>query len=229
MTNQMKQNTSNIADALSKFQDEGIAAVKEGNNPYFKSTYATLEDVIAAANHGAKHGLAFTQCIHTEKDIVESNVVHTMYVITKVMHTSGEEITSKYIIIPKKNAMDDSQALGSAITYAKRYSLQAIYGLPSEDDDGNANTHNPKIIKKNNDKVKEFEKMMLDGVDKITKRKDLSAAEKAHEIYEFKNANKSEWFEVGKLDNGKINMLKDTIDKTVKQLGEANDQGTTTN
>ena len=44
MTNQ--HNTKNIVDALSKFQEEGIKAVKDGTNPFFKSTYATLEDVI---------------------------------------------------------------------------------------------------------------------------------------------------------------------------------------
>ena len=59
MTNQ--HNTKSIVEALSLFQNEANAAVKSSKNPFFKSSYASLEDVIAAANEGAKYGLAFTQ------------------------------------------------------------------------------------------------------------------------------------------------------------------------
>ena len=67
MTNQ--HNTKNIVDALSKFQEEGVAAIKDGKNPFFKSKYATLEDEHAAANEGAKYGLAFTKYIYYEQEV----------------------------------------------------------------------------------------------------------------------------------------------------------------
>ena len=71
----MKQNTKNIKDALSKFQEEANVAKKDKKNPFFKSTYAALEDVIAAANQGAKYGLSFTQTIDYEKQIIEDNAL----------------------------------------------------------------------------------------------------------------------------------------------------------
>ena len=87
MTMTIQHNTKNIVDALSKFQEEGIAAIKDGNNPFFKSTYATLEDVIKAANEGAKYGLAFTQCVDFEKDIIVDRKVVSL---TSDIHSLGE-------------------------------------------------------------------------------------------------------------------------------------------
>ena len=98
-----KQNTKNIKDALSKFQEEANVAKKDKKNPYFKSTYAGLEDVIAAANQGAKYGLAFTQTIDYDKKIIDGVVDTTMYVTTILMHKDSDtEITSRYLIVPKK-------------------------------------------------------------------------------------------------------------------------------
>ena len=143
MTTTNQQNTKNVIEALSLFQSEANAAVKSNKNPFFKSTYASLEDVIAAANEGAKYGLAFTQVLDFEKPEGSDPI---MYLKTSLLHKASDTaITSRYLVVPKNSRYDDSQALGSAITYAKRYSLQAIYGLPSEDDDGNANTHNDKV------------------------------------------------------------------------------------
>ena len=79
-----KPNTKSIVEALSKFQQEANVAVKESKNPFFKSTYAALEDVIAAANQGAKFGLAFTQTIDFEKQIIEGVIDTTMYVLSLI-------------------------------------------------------------------------------------------------------------------------------------------------
>ncbi len=145
MTNQknhqMKQSTSSLIDALNKFQDSNTKAERDGTNPYFKSDYATLDEVIRCCNYGAKFGLAFSQQIDFEKDIVEGQLVTTQFVRTTLYHTSSQQaITSRHIIAVKGNKFDDSHAVGSAITYAKRYSLLAIYGLATQDDDGNANS-----------------------------------------------------------------------------------------
>jgi hypothetical protein len=148
----MKPNTSNLIDALNKFQASNTKAERDGVNPYFKSNYATLDEVIECCNYGAKFGLAFSQQIDFEKDIVEGKVFSTQFVRTTVYHTSSEQaITSRHIIAVKGNRFDDSHAVGSAITYAKRYSLLAIYGLATQDDDGNANsivTDNKSVINK---------------------------------------------------------------------------------
>ena len=65
-----KPNTKSIVEALSKFQQEANVAKRTKKNTFFKSSYATLEDVIAAANEGAKFGLAFTQTIEYQKQII---------------------------------------------------------------------------------------------------------------------------------------------------------------
>jgi len=151
-SNQMKPNTSNLIAALNKFQASNTKAERDGVNPYFKSNYATLDEVIECCNYGAKFGLAFSQQIDFEKDVVDGKVFSTQFVRTTVYHTSSEQaITSRHIIAVKGNRFDDSHAVGSAITYAKRYSLLAIYGLATQDDDGNANsivTDNKSVINK---------------------------------------------------------------------------------
>ena len=63
--------TKNIVEALSKFQEEANSASKSSKNPFFKSTYASLEDIIETANKGSKYGLAFTQCVDFDKEIVD--------------------------------------------------------------------------------------------------------------------------------------------------------------
>ena len=116
MTNQknhqMKQSTSSLIDALNKFQDSNTKAERDGTNPYFKSDYDTLDEVIRCCNYGAKFGLAFSQQIDFEKDIVEGQLVTTQFVRTTLYHTSSQQaITSRHIIAVKGNKFDDSHAV----------------------------------------------------------------------------------------------------------------------
>jgi len=187
-----KPNTKSIVEALSKFQQEANVAVKDKKNPYFKSNYAGLEDVIAAANQGAKFGLAFTQTIDFEKQIIEGVIDTTMYVTTSLMHSDSDAvIKSRYLIIPKNNKYDDSQALGSAITYAKRYSLQAIYGLPSEDDDGNAAVSSKPTAEDN--KWIKYSKEQVEKMNTISKDANLSPEERLNKIEDQENSQKNNW------------------------------------
>ncbi len=187
-----KPNTKSIVEALSKFQQEANVAVKDKKNPYFKSSYAGLEDVIAAANQGAKFGLAFTQTIDYQKQIIEGVIDTTMYVTTSLMHTDSDAvIKSRYLIIPKNNKYDDSQALGSAITYAKRYSLQAIYGLPSEDDDGNAAVSSKPTAEDN--KWIKYSKEQVEKMNTISKDANLSPEERLNKIEDQENSQKNNW------------------------------------
>lgn len=115
-----------IAKALTKAQSAMENASKNKENPHFKSRYADLAGVIEAIKQPLlDNGLAYTQVfLPTEHDRVS--------VETVLMHSSGEWI-SGIITIPVTRA--DPQGHGSAITYARRYSLAAIGGIAAEDDD----------------------------------------------------------------------------------------------
>ena len=146
----------NLAEALLEFQKMSVVAKKDGKNPHFKSNYATLEAVIEAATQATKFGLCFTQ----EVDFEFHGETGMTFIRTVLMHApSGESRESRTPIRSKDPT--DPQKMGSGITYAKRYGLQAAFGLPSEDDDGNAASVAPKrqvqtITPNNNVAVGEF-------------------------------------------------------------------------
>lgn len=118
-----------IASALVKAQKAFGPALKTSTNPHFKSRYADLsacvEAVIDALN---SNGVAMLQ--RTEKD--DTGVTVT----TVFMHESGETWESGSLHVPASK--QDPQGYGSALTYARRYSLMAACGIAPEDDDGNA-------------------------------------------------------------------------------------------
>lgn len=117
-----------LAEALSKAQGQMKPAVKDSINPHFRSNYAGLAACWAAIREPlSQNGLALTQFVNTNETGVE--------VATQLMHVSGEFIRSE-LWLPV--AAKTPQAYGSAITYARRYSLSALVGLSAEDDDGNA-------------------------------------------------------------------------------------------
>ena len=119
----MKQSESinNLAAALVKAQAEMGGAVKDSSNPFFKSKYADLTSVVRAVKEPfAKHGLAYTQFPICSEGAVG--------VVTRLIHESGEWLEAEYTL-PMVKA--DPQAAGSAITYARRYALQAMAGIPT--------------------------------------------------------------------------------------------------
>ena len=126
----------NLKTAMLEFQKLAVTAKKDGKNPHFRSNYSTLESVITAVNQGNQFGLYFTQ----EIEYVYVNHIQTkseVVVVTTVRHTNDDNTyVSKLPIILSEANMENPQKIGSAITYAKRYTLQSVYGLPSEDDDG---------------------------------------------------------------------------------------------
>lgn len=123
-----------IAKALHAAQGEMSGAKKGAANPFFKSKYADMNSVVDAVREPfCNHGLSYSQF-----PICEDGKAG---VITILMHTSGEWLESKLLLPVTKQ---DPQATGSAITYARRYALQSIAGIPSEDDDGNAASAAPK-------------------------------------------------------------------------------------
>lgn len=123
-----------IASALVKAQKEFGPALKTHTNPAFRSRYADLsacvEAVIDALNN---NNIFLMQPTHECTDGV---IVETIFI-----HSSGEQISSGKLHVPATK--HDAQGYGSALTYARRYSLMAACGIAPEDDDGN-NASKPK-------------------------------------------------------------------------------------
>lgn len=118
-----------IATALILFHTKVEIIKKDANNPFFKSKYASLSNILENIQIPlAESGLSFTQVPTGEGGLT-----------TILMHAeSGEFIMGEYIMKPVKT---DPQSTGSAITYQRRYALCAVLGLNiEEDDDGNAGT-----------------------------------------------------------------------------------------
>jgi hypothetical protein len=115
--------------AMAKAFPEMEAATKDKVNPAFKSKYADLGSVIEAIKPAlSKHGLFFAQITHEQTGGV--------CIETIVCHTEGEQMTFGKLFVPAMK--QDAQGYGSALTYARRYSLMSAFGIPAEDDDGNA-------------------------------------------------------------------------------------------
>jgi len=114
-----------LATALCKFQGEVEKIKKTETNPFFKSKYASLSDILDVIREPlSDNGLSFVQFPAGQYGLT-----------TLIMHTSGEWISESYTMEPTKK---DPQGAGSVITYQRRYALGAILGLNiDEDDDGN--------------------------------------------------------------------------------------------
>jgi hypothetical protein len=121
----------NIAAALISFHEKVDKIPKDAKNPFFKSTYASLSNILESI----------------KKPLIESGLTVCQFpsgdhgLDTIIIHAeSGEFLQSDYIMKPAK---DDPQGIGSAITYQRRYALAAALGLNiDDDDDGNAASKN---------------------------------------------------------------------------------------
>lgn len=112
-----------ILKKLLEVKSEIGTLVKKSNNPFFKSKYLDLNDLLSAVEpllH--KHGLVLLQPI---KDGQVFSIIHD---------TDSNEQVESGIYLPQLN---DPQKLGSAVTYFRRYTLQSLLSLQAEDDDGN--------------------------------------------------------------------------------------------
>ena len=118
-----------ISASLVKAQKEFGPALKTHTNPAFRSKYANLsacvEAVVDALNN---NGIFLMQPTHECDNGV---IVETVFI-----HESGEQLSSGKLHVPATK--HDAQGYGSALTYARRYSLMTACGIAPEDDDGNA-------------------------------------------------------------------------------------------
>ncbi len=129
-----------IATALAKAQGDLSHALKDSENPHFKSKFADLAAVVDVIREPfAKNGLSYLQ-----RTTMRENAV---VVTTILMHESGEWIMDDGLVVPVSKI--DAQGVGSAITYGRRYTLMAMAGIAPDDDDGNAATASaPRLVQK---------------------------------------------------------------------------------
>ncbi len=118
----------NIAKALVAAQKGFAPALKTATNPHFKSKYAGLDNCVEAVLDSLnQNGIMLIQKTH---DCESGIKIETVF-----LHESGESFSAGVLHVPAPK--HDPQGYGSALTYARRYSLMAACGIAPEDDDGN--------------------------------------------------------------------------------------------
>jgi len=117
-----------LAEALAKAQSTMVEAKEDSKNPFFKSNYADLTSIWRACKESlTTQGLSISQ--------VTGFVDGQVFLVTTLLHSSGEWMKGFY---PLYLGKQDPQAVGSAITYARRYALAAIVGVCKEGEDDDA-------------------------------------------------------------------------------------------
>lgn len=118
-----------LNEALASIQALGLKAKESGKNPHYNSTYSELEDVWEVLRKPLM-----------DNDIVVTQLVEIPELPQNILVTTATHIPSGTAIkstIPLITSKDDMQGLGSAITYARRYALSAMFNIVTSDDDGN--------------------------------------------------------------------------------------------
>lgn len=114
-----------LSTALAKAQGELRHAIKNATNPHFRNNYADLAEVIDSCGALSDNGLAYSQTLNEHRG--------KPYLYTTLMHKSGQYMMGRSKLLLQR---EDSQGLGSAITYSRRQGLSAIVGIAQKDDDG---------------------------------------------------------------------------------------------
>ncbi len=123
---EMSESIAKFAEALAKAQGAMEGAKKDSDNPFFKSKYADLASVWDCCRKPlSENGLAVVQSVSSDE--------HGITLNTMLAHSSGEWVRDSFFVPCQKK---DAQSYGSACSYARRYALQAMVGIPSIDDDG---------------------------------------------------------------------------------------------
>lgn len=125
---EMSPNIDMLAAALAKAQGKIEGASKDGLNPHFKSRYATLASIWAAARQPlSDNGLGVVQTVASQDEKIA--------VTTLLTHSSGQWIKDTLTV---SSGDGRPQSVGSVISYARRYQLAAMVGIAPEDDDAEA-------------------------------------------------------------------------------------------
>lgn len=141
----LEGNAGELLKGLAKFRSQIKQPTLDASNPFFKSSYLSLKGLITAIDEALKGtGLSFNQII---ADNGQAAAVQTI-----ITHESGGILITKPFTL--RPAKADPQGIGSATTYARRYQLQALFGIAGEkDDDGNAASNPQQRNQQNNRQV----------------------------------------------------------------------------
>tara|TARA_R100001126_G_scaffold88048_1_gene56843 strand:+ start:1172 stop:1828 length:657 start_codon:yes stop_codon:yes gene_type:complete len=121
------ESVKEILPALLSITDS-MQAEKDGKNPHFRSDYMTLDGILNTVKPILKNvGIVILQSIDDDSGLIRCT--------TRLIHTSGEYVECDSIVHADKMT---PQGYGSAITYARRYSITTALGIAEADDDGNA-------------------------------------------------------------------------------------------
>jgi hypothetical protein len=192
-----------IYAALAKFQSRIGAVKKDAQNPHLKNRYATLEAVLAAVRPIlSESGLVLVQ----HGDRIEDGLLQ---VTTTLAHAESGADMSSTIQVPI-GAKRDAQAVGSALTYGRRYSLMSMLGLAETDDDGAATT-------RPNDNVAKFQAALRkSGIKRASDALDVIRENGAHEVPLIDRAEDMSRYLAGLSDD----VLRDHVDTLLAHSGK---------
>lgn len=122
----MENSIKELSAAMAKAFADIKGASKDKKNAHLNYEYASLNSIIEAIKPAiTQHGLWFYQVIHSVQGCAA--------VETLIVHSSGERLSCGIVTVPVQK--QDAQGYGSALTYAKKYSLSSAFGVAPEDDD----------------------------------------------------------------------------------------------
>lgn len=191
-----------ISEALSLAQGEFQPVIKNRTNPHYKNKYSDLSAIFEATRPAlTKYGLALLQF----PQVIDGRV----NVITLLVHKSGQFFEGNLSLKPQS---DVPQHCGSAITYGRRYSAQAILGIDAEeDDDGNLASTMPPAYQPPQPSREEMEKKR--------QREEVLRAEKEAEEHERLLAKKRKMFTDKMLELGVAESVWDLVKKRLNESG----------
>ena len=164
----------NIYSVILQARGKIGAVSKNAKNPFFKSNYADINNVIETITPVCESlGIVFTQC---PKVIDGRDVLYTRL----TLQDNNEQFIDSEVRLLLPSA--DMQKLGSAITYARRYALISMFGLETEDDDGQSASKHPTATQKRNLQINKA----MDQLVKAQKEKDTDTAK---QIFDWAEAN----------------------------------------
>ena len=194
------ESISEIAKALNEVRKNIKQPEKSANNPFFKSKYVMLEGVVDAIDKALPKGFTYTQEVTSDGNQIS--------VSTILLHESGQYIQFDPLNVPVTK--NDAQAFGSAETYARRYTLSAVFGVTSDvDDDGNSASKSAPHEAPHKRRVtpKKSSKPMASQEDKDTLKdkiaalsKEMAMEPKPLMVASMKNAKVTSWKEMTKDD-----------------------------
>lgn len=189
-----------LAAALSKAQGEIKSAAKDSVNPHFKSHYADLASLDEASKEAlAKNGLSIVQMPRAS-----GRQVTLVYLL---LHESGQYLGSDCMMTAQQ---DTPQAVGSCITYLRRYTKAALVGISQSDDDGNEASHRTETSKPEPEKTpaKKAEPVLYDG---------KTANHKNHLFSIAKRLKVTSVDDLAKLNQACIGLAEDQVEAAVKE------------